>query len=738
MSPVKSITKLPLAACAFLATVAVLAAPSSNAQTVPNDPQVTCTTNTQPTPPEFPNFASWFQSGTPSLNGVVKPADSLNFPNSPNCSFYQWAYQMFLWLTSLAPATYCGGGAHVFDSPAFFDVSPPDPSGNRTLISHACSPLGGIIRFLGLRAAQVGPHGLPIIMDKKGRMIEVETPPTGPNGRPLVLTRSGRAIEVQRIVVKEGKVIFLNKAGKAIPRARPFFQARFLPQLRRAPVGGVRIVQKFVIGGRPIFVDLSGSVVEVEQGQAGNDAVLEAQNGSLIYYGIHVNDVYAYFLTAMRQGQISSSAQFPTTAADLTPITNFATAHGVTFPDSNPPTSSALALEIKTSWIEASKLPDPQNYITMTATIPTYNKPNSNQWTPGPDQTVQLALVGMHVVGSTNQHAEMIWATFEHLGNTPNDTYQYVNNSGSTITVNRDTSGTWLFSASNSNGPFNQMHMTFDPSTGNINALNGFTISPSDTIRSKAWGGAFDVCPNPIDSTTAASNSEIISINNSVRGQMPVGDVRANYILTGATWTIPPNNPPTSSFACDGNFANNEVGTSKMANSTMETYDQGTDVLPNGPKGNSFATGSNCFLCHNNPFGGLTANSGVAPPPGCSVGLSHIFTCLQPLSTQMMVHLARLQGTLFQHKIQVTVLNSGTGAPLAGAAVTISDPDSGNVKASGTTAANGTVTLTYSRCVEVIDQSELPPRFRGPRVVPVPCDGNAQAPEFAPVEFVAP
>jgi hypothetical protein len=434
----------------------------------------------------------------------------------------------------------------------------------------------------------------------------------------------------------------------------------------------------------------------------------------------------------MRQGQISSSAQFPTTAADLTPITNFATAHGVTFPDSNPPTSSALAVEVKTSWIEASKLPDPQNYVTMTATIPTYKKPSSNQWTPGPDQTVQLALVGMHVVGSTNQHAEMIWATFEHLGNTPNDNYKYVNNSGSTITVNRDISGTWLFSASNSNGPFNQMHMTFDPSTGNINAMPGFTISPSDTIRSKAWGGAFDVCPNPIDSTTAASNSEIISINNSVRGQMPAGDVRANYILTGATWTIPPNNPPTSSFACDGNFANNEVGTSKMANSTMETYDQGTDVLPNGPKGNSFATGSNCFLCHNNPVGGLTANSGVAPPSGCSVGLSHIFTCLQPLSTQMVVHLARLQGTLFQHKIQVTVLNSGTGAPLAGATVTVSDPISGDTKASGTTAGNGTVTLQYARCVE------SDPEIRKGRPFPVPCDGSVHATGFQDVVFDAP
>lgn len=201
MSPIKITASLPMTALVLVAMAGLLAAPSSKAQTIPNNPQVTCTTDLQPTPPEFPNFASWFQSGTFTVNGVVKPADSLNFPNSPNCSFYQWAYQMFLWLTSPAPPTYCGGSAHVIDSTAFLDVSPPDPSGNRTFIAHACNPLGGIIRFLSLRAAQVGPHALPMIMDKAGRMIEVETPPLGPNGKPLVLTRSGRAIEVQRVVV---------------------------------------------------------------------------------------------------------------------------------------------------------------------------------------------------------------------------------------------------------------------------------------------------------------------------------------------------------------------------------------------------------------------------------------------------------------------------------------------------------------------------------------------------------
>jgi hypothetical protein len=40
-------------------------------------------------------FNGFFRSGTASVNGEVKPADSVNFPDIPNCSFYQWAHRCF-------------------------------------------------------------------------------------------------------------------------------------------------------------------------------------------------------------------------------------------------------------------------------------------------------------------------------------------------------------------------------------------------------------------------------------------------------------------------------------------------------------------------------------------------------------------------------------------------------------------------------------------------------------------
>jgi len=303
-----------------------------------------------------------------------------------------------------------------------------------------------------------------------------------------------------------------------------------------------------------------------------------------------VNNVYAYMRTGAVDGGITPApTQFPTTQADLNKITSFAAAHGKTFPDPD-----ALAIELKSSWVEAAGLANINSYITMDATVPTFDKSNPAQWVPNGQKTVKLAMVGMHVVGSTAGHPEMIWATFEHIGNTPNGTYTYTNTSNAKVTVQQATAGTWLFSASNSAGPFNASHMLYnDP---NIDAIAPFKVSPSDTIRWKAWGAAFGVSPNPIDGSDTASNTEIIAINNSVRGQLVGGDVRSSYIMTGSTWTIGGAAPN----------ATNQVGTSRLANSTMETYQQGTS---------NSAGGTNCFSCHGTN----------------QVGVSHIYNALNPL-----------------------------------------------------------------------------------------------------------
>src|SRR5205085_2833812 len=62
--------------------------------------------------------ADWFETGTITADGGVKPADSLNFTAGDECDYYKWAARMFLWLTSPAP-----GGGRTFESPEFYSVS---------------------------------------------------------------------------------------------------------------------------------------------------------------------------------------------------------------------------------------------------------------------------------------------------------------------------------------------------------------------------------------------------------------------------------------------------------------------------------------------------------------------------------------------------------------------------------------------------------------------------------------
>jgi hypothetical protein len=535
---------------------------------IPTDAQDTC-------PLSAATFAGWFQSGAVSLNGAVNPADSL-VSLAPDCGFYAWSEQMFLWLTSPAPSAY-GGGAHIFDSPAFYDVSPPDANGNRTFLAHTPN----FIHAFPLRIAKFGAQRLPIVMDRSGRMLQFKVADL--KAKPVVRDPSGKEVEVAHARLEHGRLILMDREGKVIEAQHAATVVPMADQRINSPL----IVQKFMIDGFPLFIDPALAVIDVEQGQAGDSSVLEAQtaaNGSLVYFATMVNDVYAYFLTGAKKGAITTTPpeQFPTTSTDLNNTIAFAVANGKPsppFPDPN-----ALAIEIKSSWVLAAGLPNLSSYITMTATVPTYDKSNPNLWTPNGQQTVQLALVGMHVVGSTLGHPEMVWGTFEHVGNAPLAGYSYISTSGQK-NIAQATSGTWLFSANGSS--VNIPHMFFTgPSGSPVDSIQSeptFTIGPSDTLRVEPFG---------VDGTNTFENTEVISMNDHVLAMIAPGDIRGNYIMTGATWTPFGSNPVGGTPG---------VGTNRLANATMETYAQGT----------------NCFTCHQ--------NFSTPAPTNATTQISHVF-----------------------------------------------------------------------------------------------------------------
>jgi hypothetical protein len=90
-----------------------------------------------------------------------------------------------------------------------------------------------------------------------------------------------------------------------------------------------------------------------------------------------------------------------------------------------------------------------------------------------------------------------------------------------------------------------------------------------------------------------------------VRGQLILGDPRFNYFMTGSPWTIG-GAAPTGAFNSGGG-GGNEVGTSQMANVTMETFQQGANSAWN--------LSTNCFGCH-------TSNT---------TSVSHMYNPLKPL-----------------------------------------------------------------------------------------------------------
>ena len=627
-----------MVACLFFLAMLV------QAQTIPNDPQISAPFDCGVSPTMFNGF---YHSGTAAVDGVVDPANSVTFPNNPalkNCDFYQWAQQMFLWLTSPAPASYGGGGGRIFASPQFFTVSPADSTGKRTLISN--SP--GLLRFINVRAAQVGAHGLPVIMSKSGQMFEVQPGPVSKTGKPLVLNGAGQQIEVSKTRLLNGRLVLLNAAGKAITAPRlivakqiPLAQIRRLrlpqtqlleplPQhetvamrptaahvqtlmrLLPAAVNPKLIAQRFTINGKNIFLNVNGGVIESEQGQADfPPSALITQNGSLIYYVSMVNDVMAYFLTGTKDGGITPTpTKFPTTGPELTKITTFASAHGKTFPDPN-----ALAIEVKSAWIETTGLANLNQYITTQAVIPTFDKTNPNKWVPNGQKTATLALVGMHVVGSANGHPEMIWATFEHFGNAPDASFNY---NSTTFGANHNVpqaspvTGTWMFTATGATAPFNPAaHAQLDPSGDII----GSPVGPSNILRFKPYGAALGTQPNPLIPDDATSNTQVIGIDDSILNDFAAlsggPDVRTNYYMRGATWTENGTTP-------NGSFpTGTDVGTSQLANTTMETFQQTTTSF------NAFA--NNCFSCHLTNKLNVSHMACDPQQSGCAAGIQPLF-----------------------------------------------------------------------------------------------------------------
>jgi hypothetical protein len=582
---------------------------------LPSNPQATCIF----TPAAF---AAMYQGGTVTLNGAVVPANSLNNPgNLPavNCPFFQWSDQMFLWLTSPVSG---GGGPMVrtLFSPAFYQVSEPDSSGRRTFVRNDPNkPLR-----MGLRVPKPVENRHNAVRARSGQPLALDPGTRHERGAPLIrLLRGGTARAATAVRTASGDVRLLDSAGRVLNARKAV-----LPPPQRMTIRGPGCqspvtppiqpiaARRFVVRGVPVYLDRNNDVIDVaadslkdtEEGQAGSNGVLISQNsanpgsnGSLVYYMISVNDLYAYHRTMQGGAQIQdpTNITFPTTQSDMNAVVAYAAANNLP-PIAHP---EALAIEAKSSWVEASTVADPQNYVQVRARVPVYYQLSSKIWLPCPNQEREtlLVMVGLHVVGSTFEHGEMVWATYEHSGNSGNAAYSYNSSKGLTVNVPQDSTGPWLFTPSPVPGATNVQKATWGPSSG---IIAGSPIAFSPVLRLAPWG-------SPAGLGSAGVNTMIISLNNSRIGQMPAEDVRSNYLLHGAIWTNGGVAPSQPNPPAPGNL----LGSLQLANSTMETFVQGPVTQ---------TTGTNCFSCHQ-------SNAQTPPQATPVVTISHVYGDMYPL-----------------------------------------------------------------------------------------------------------
>lgn len=298
--------------------------------------------------------------------------------------------------------------------------------------------------------------------------------------------------------------------------------------------------------------------------QAGGGLLVD-QNGQIVWYSTHMNDAYFKFV------QQNGGAGYAKASATL----NF-------------PVGAAV---FKASWKVVPDGPAPAGFYTEQTAVPLLmNKPGGGIMVDpsGKTRPVTVALVGLHVVGVTDNHPEFLWATFEQIQNAP-DLPPGLNPT--------DPVSTQSFTFYAANTPMNACNVK---ATLSVTDPAKQTVAPvTNVFRQFATGDAAPPRTFDINAVNAAAQSEMATIK--VKPPQPKENVWANYKLIGTLWLQPNSLKPN-----DSNMVGEGVGSVHLANATLETYFQGPQF--------------SCFLCHNT--GGST--SGKKQYPGKDINISHV------------------------------------------------------------------------------------------------------------------
>jgi hypothetical protein len=310
-----------------------------------------------------------------------------------------------------------------------------------------------------------------------------------------------------------------------------------------------------------------------EPQQAGGGIVVD-QNGQIIWYSTHMNPAYFQFV------QTNGGAGYAKASATL----NF-------------PVGAAV---FKASWRVVQDGEDTSKSYTEKTSVPILvNNPcGSIMVDPaGKTRQVTVALVGLHVVGVTENHPEFLWASFEHEHNAPDLPPGMAPNSPNPVSQE-----SFPFYAANT--PANACN----PQCVNLQVTDPVkqTVGPvTNVFRQFGQGGPIPPQRGEdIKNVNVAARQEMATMAK-LKPPQPKETVWSNYKLIGTLWLAQPGTlqPGIGQLEVCG------VGSVNLANSTLETYFQGPQNNFNGNKV------SNCFMCHN--------TGGFGAPAAKNINLSH-------------------------------------------------------------------------------------------------------------------
>lgn len=566
-------------------------------------------------------------------DGGYRPALPPQGPVSPysgqfSADFYRWAYQMFLHVTSPSGDT-SSGSDPIFMSPEFYVLSTPDPkTGNYTLLEQG----KGSPHAMDVRRNKPRTNDFATIKDKSGVPYRILPAKLAADGNRLVKDANGKDVEIAAALLDSlGRLVFLDAGGQPVQVSSLPTTSDARDRLRlQDPADAANVAFKVNVGSKTVFTNRKGKVIPTDDSVGETDGLVELTKAvrtgdgtirSLIYYNIEVNDAWAYYQSMVRHGQGAGQVpRFPASQSDLAPVISFAASHGKSI--AHP---SALVVELKTAWVDAAVVKHPEQYITVMAQVPNYDTSDPERWVPKGTKRIKVALVGMHIVGSTQGHPDMVWATFEHLGNAPDHGYTYMNDHRMAVGVPTSQGhGDWLFD----DGPVEAIPILLPGAKmgpdGSIVAMGSGPVRNNPAIRLSPFGTPSDLGMTSLSDNGAYNNSDVISMNVSVANEMPANDPRRYYYLVGATWTLNGSgnmgiidqtttpNPPAGSLIEGGPF---------LANSSMETFEQAA-TLQAGLDSRG-RTQAGCSMCHNQ-------TSGEARQGDTTV-LSHVFSNTLPL-----------------------------------------------------------------------------------------------------------